>query len=749
MLYCRVCVGLPAYGNLSPLNMNALNLLQAIFAGFYFYAFVTHLMIGLRSRPRDRIHLAFAFTTLFFAIAAVLVILLNQALAAGSAEQVLAINRWSLCFTFLAFASMIWFITFYTGIDGMFFPALISAGLVAIAVSSFIVPWPGTYAYYSIEVAGSAGAVGSDGLVIDWTPWYFPLTLAVNAVILSFIGYSIYQQYRRGEQMQAVVLAVAIGLLAVANLWDLLLVETGLVPVILMTQNGILAFLLIMSLRLSGQVVEAEKEARRLNVELEDRVAERTAELSVAKESAEAASRAKSAFLANMSHELRTPLNAILGFTQLMERDPDTTERQMEQLATINRSGEHLLDLINDVLNMSRIEAGRADVDLVVFDLHQSLASIKSILRGRAEKKGLDLLFELENDVPRYVKTDQGKLRQILINLLGNGIKFTQRGKVVLRVASAENALYFEVEDTGVGVDASEMERLFEPFSQTESGQRLAEGTGLGLPISRQYVDLLGGEISARSEPGQGSTFAFYIRFEPVTPSQVTPQKPERRVVGLASDQPDYHVLVVDDSYENRTLLVQVLEGIGLDVRAASNGQEALAEYAAWKPHLIWMDIRMPVMDGYEATRQIQAAQDTETKIIAITASVFEEEQDQILAAGCDGFVRKPFRESEIFDIMAEHLGIEYIYETVSAEREVASERVLTADDLAPLPDDWREALRVAATRGRTGELTELINQIEPHYPATARALQAMASDLAFQDIVALTTEVAKDATSI
>jgi CheY-like chemotaxis protein len=367
------------------------------------------------------------------------------------------------------------------------------------------------------------------------------------------------------------------------------------------------------------------------------------------------------------------------------------------------------------------------------------LAGLETIFRMRAENKGLDLVFEIAYDVPRYIQTDQGKLRQVIINLLSNAIKFTEAGQVLLQVSPSGDTLHFEVKDTGVGIDAAGIDRLFEPFSQTQSGLRLGQGSGLGLPISRQYVQLLGGDISVQSKPGLGSTFAFDIDYETVEAMDITPEHSDQRVTGLAAEQPAYRILIVEDSPENRLLLRQLLEIVGFEVRTANNGQEALAEYEAWQPHLIWMDIRMPVMDGYEATRLIKAGDGPDTKIIAITASVFEEEREQVLAAGCDDFVRKPFQESEIFDVMAEQLGLEYVYETAESGTPEIDEVSLTVEDLADLPGEWCEALRGAATRGRTQQLFDLITEVESEYPEVAQGLRAMVDELAFKEIVALT----------
>jgi len=420
-------------------------------------------------------------------------------------------------------------------------------------------------------------------------------------------------------------------------------------------------------------------------------------EMREAKEAAEAANWAKSTFLASMSHELRTPLNAILGFSELMTRDSNLTRDQHENLATIGRSGEHLLALINDVLDMAKIESGRMELQPEEFDLHDMLLGIEEMIRVRAEEKKLSLSFEPAPDVPQYIRTDQGRLRQILINLLSNAVKFTYKGGITLRVsiletqvqdASPEMRLFFEIEDTGAGITAEEMDCLFEAFVQTETGRLSREGTGLGLPISRQFVQLMGGEMTASSQPGQGSVFRFDIAVAIVNASVVKSERNVRRVIGLEPGQLHFRILIVDDKEDNRLLLNRLLQPLDFDVREAQNGQEALAIWEEWSPHLIWMDMRMPVMDGEEATQRIKSTTKGQaTAIIALTASVLEEERNVVLSAGCDDFVRKPFREAEIFDAMHKHIGVRYIYETPSeSEENAAGDDVLTPEALSGMP---------------------------------------------------------------
>jgi CheY-like chemotaxis protein len=308
--------------------------------------------------------------------------------------------------------------------------------------------------------------------------------------------------------------------------------------------------------------------------------------------------------------------------------------------------------------------------------------------------------------------------------------------------------LVFKVEDTGMGIAPEELDALFVPFSQTQSGQQTDGGTGLGLPISRQFVQLMGGEIGVQSQVGQGSVFSFEIPLELADPSELAPERPTRRVVSLALDQraPDgtpWRVLVADDSAENRALLRQLLEQVGYTVKTAADGREAVEMSRAWEPHLIWMDLRMPVLDGYQATRQIKAGDRAGTVIIAVTASAFEEERARVLEAGCDDFVRKPFTEAKVFDKMAEHLGVRYVYEELAPPGDgtgATSPAIhLAPADLEALPADWVADLRRTAMAGRTEQLLDLIAQIEPEHSSLAAALRVLAEDYRFRRIVALT----------
>ena len=465
-----------------------------------------------------------------------------------------------------------------------------------------------------------------------------------------------------------------------------------------------------------------------------------------AKEAAEAANRAKSVFLANMSHELRTPLNAILGFSALMGRDPDVTVTQQENLETIHQSGEHLLALINDVLQMSKIEAGQTTLVPENFDLLRLLEATEEMFRLRAAKKDLQLMLDVAEDVPRYVRADESKLRQVLLNLISNAIKFTEEGGVTVRVGHREDdaahRLLFEVEDTGIGIPAEELVDIFDPFVQTASGYQSEDGTGLGLAISQRFVRLMGGEIEVLSEVGRGSLFKFDVQVELVSAADVEAERPQRKVIGLAPGQPIYRLLIAEDRSTNRQLLMKLLQPLGFDVRDASNGQEAIEVWEAWHPHLIWMDMRMPVMDGYEATRRIKATTKGQaTVIVALTASAFEEDRAVILSAGCDDFVRKPFREAEIFDVLAEHLGVEFVYEAPTDAEAPGEARDVAAQlaALGGLPAAQQQALHQAAMAADADQVLAITAELETAQPSLARTLRALVHDFRFDLIMQAT----------
>lgn len=490
-----------------------------------------------------------------------------------------------------------------------------------------------------------------------------------------------------------------------------------------------------------------------------------------AKEAADAASSAKSDFLANMSHELRTPLNAVLGFTQLMACDASLSQTHQEHVSIINRSGTHLLKLINDVLEMSKIEAGHISLDANRFNLRHFLHNLEAMLQLRAETKGSQLFFDCSDAVPQCVITDEGKLQQVLINLLGNAIKFTQQGSITLKVSGSneqctidrpagtktppeaqEMLLRFEVQDTGIGIALDEQQKLFKPFEQTRTGSSAAEGTGLGLAISQKFVQLMGSEITVTSQPRQGSTFAFTIQVGYVESlASPAPSLPIKTVIGLAAGQPTYRILIAEDNVTNRYLLSEMLRLPGFELKGADNGQEAIELCKQWQPHLILMDLRMPVMNGIEATQQIKAdAQINQTVIIALTASAFEEQRQAFLAVGCDDFLSKPFQRHILFNKISQHLGVQYCYETVDREAtlkqhersSLPEERVpqinVLQTSLATLSEAWRIQLKRAALEGSDSRLSELLEQLPLTQAALKTFLTTLTDNFQFDQILTL-----------
>jgi len=446
--------------------------------------------------------------------------------------------------------------------------------------------------------------------------------------------------------------------------------------------------------------IQQREELRQVNQELLDA----NRDLEQARQNAEAANQAKSLFLASMSHELRTPLNGIIGFSELLNTDPDLSEAQREQVKIIFQSGEHLLGLINDVLDISKIDAGQMKVDISEFSLQNFLQSVDSMFRYACEAKGLQLIVEMAPNLPPLIRTDAGKLRQILINLLGNAVKFTFQGSIRLQVAIAPPPaqsdsdfwLHFQLADTGVGIEPEDLPHLFNLFTQAKAGRESAQGTGLGLALCQRFVHLLSGNIQVESIPGEGSTFCLSL---PVTlPKHGTPTDLSYTpgILSLAPGQPRWRILVVEDQPINRQLTTRLLSQIGFDLRIAEDGEEAIARWQDWHPHLILMDMCMAGMDGYEATRQIRqrcysqgaewsnnplishadqmrtqpqaSATMTEDfrcpKIIAFTASAYKDQREEMLLAGCDDVVCKPFRAQELYAAIARHIPVQYQYET-------------------------------------------------------------------------------------
>ncbi|MBW4691248.1 MAG: PAS domain S-box protein [Lyngbya sp. HA4199-MV5] len=525
-------------------------------------------------------------------------------------------------------------------------------------------------------------------------------------------------------------------------------------------------------------------------------------ELQRAKEVAEIANQTKSVFLANMSHELRTPLNVILGFTQVMSHDTALSAEQQENLHTIHRSGDHLLNLINDILDLSKIEAGRITLEESSVDLSALLHSLQDMFRQRTEIKGLQFHLDLAPDLPAYVTTDSNKLRQVLINLIGNAIKFTDEGSVTLRARvgngewdrrqEAEGrgqetgedtgtrrrgnteksdqiltphptphtphaiphsliptpySLLFAVEDTGIGIASDDTTKIFDAFTQTHTSRATLEGTGLGLTISRKFVQLMGGQITVTSAIGQGSTFQIELPVEVAKANDVPSTPVQRRVIGLVPGQPAYRILVVDDQLENRQLLVKLLTQVGLEVREASGGEQAVQVWQQWHPHLIWMDIRMPGVDGYEATQEIRANPDGQSLIIiALTAQASSSDRTLALSTGCNDFLSKPFKEDELFAKMATHLNLRYTYasegslsRTPGSQSAASTPMALTAENLSVMPSQWIITLHNAAQNCDDEEILNLIQSIPSTRTALINGLKQLVHHYDFKTLKTLT----------
>ena len=487
----------------------------------------------------------------------------------------------------------------------------------------------------------------------------------------------------------------------------------------------------------------AQQELRHYRDHLEETVQERTEELRLARDAADSANKAKSVFLANMSHELRTPLNAILGFSQLMRQDQSLSSSQQINLEIINKSGDHLLQLINDVLEIAKIEAGKLHLEIATFDLHKLVREVSDMMRLKAQQKGLQLQLDQSSEFPRLIKGDEARLRQILVNLVSNAVKFTEQGGVTIRLGSKQNAqhhLIIEIEDTGPGISSIDQQRLFKPFEQLSAGSTHG-GTGLGLAIVKQFVQLMGGNVSLESKPGKGSLFRVELPLEKVDEDEITRLVEQRyaEIVGLAPGQPVYRILIAEDQRDNQLLLSKLMSNLGLETRVAENGEKCVQMFQEWQPDLIWMDWRMPVMDGDEATRQIrQLPGGGKVKIVAVTASALKEQETSLFASGMDDYVCKPYRLDEIYHSLEKQLGLKWEYANTDSELEAL---------LVEPPREQLQELYQLADEGKIFEIQEQASRLqaenEAYIPFTQQLL-TLAKQFDIEGIIAFIKQFLK-----
>ena len=451
-----------------------------------------------------------------------------------------------------------------------------------------------------------------------------------------------------------------------------------------------------------------------------------------ATEEAIAANLSKSTFLSNMSHEIRTPMNAILGYSQLLQEDDNLTKAQQENLKTINKSGAHLLELINDILDMSKIEAGRITLNPSDFNFIELLKEVEQLFKMKASQKNIDLSFTIAKNVPKAIYADESKIKQVIINLIGNSLKFTSKGFVKVSIEKLkDHKLQIKIKDSGKGILKEEQDAIFKPFEQAKNDSKLEGGTGLGLAISKKFSNLMEGDIIVESEYKKGSEFTFSFGYLEGNESILKSDKEELQVASLSPEMKGLKVAIVDDRFENRDILYKKLNPLGFDTRMAENGLEAVELYKEWKPDIILMDVVMPVMDGVEATRQIlEIAGNHEVKIFVVSASALESEQKEIMEIGATVFIKKPVMFNLLLAEMYNKAGVKFIY------KEKKKKELINISIPSDIPENLKSKFLEAAAEGDFMLLQDLLEMLEKDTGKTFKFIEDCINEMEFEAII-------------